>query len=262
MAQVRELEQACCKAAQLILTCSKEDASVLARAFDIPSHKFIVTPNGTNCDEIQYTDGTARHRFKQRLGGGKQQFVLFMGSGHHPNIEAVGEIFKIAATLPKIIFLIVGNVGYAFDPMLKPENVWLLGEITETSRKIILELADIALNPMLTGSGTNLKMLDYFAAGIPVISTATGARGLDVRDENHLLIRPIEAMAAAIETCLSQPDHIARITKMARNHVEENFDWRAIADKVMLRINNAPRPSSFDGNPTDASSSIAPTQNH
>lgn len=259
VAQVRELEHDCCKAAQFILTCSKEDASVLAHTFDIPSHKFIVTPNGTNCDEIQYADEIARQRFKQRLGGGKQPFVLFMGSGHHPNIEAVGEIFKIAATLPKIIFLIVGNVGYAFDPMLKPENVWLLGEITETSRKIILELADIALNPMLAGSGTNLKMLDYFAAGIPVISTATGARGLDVRDEDHLLIRPIEAMAATIESCLSQPEHMARITQTARKHVEEYFDWRAIAEKVMLSIKNAPRPSSSHGNSTDAPSGIAPT---
>ncbi|MBK7984893.1 MAG: glycosyltransferase [Candidatus Competibacteraceae bacterium] len=126
--------------------------------------------------------------------------------------------------------------------MLKPENV-VVGQITETSQDHP-GLADIALNPMLAGSGTNLKMLDYFAAGIPVISTATGARGLDVRDEDHLLIRPIEAMAATIESCLSQPEHMARITQTARKHVEEHFDWRAIAEKVMLSIKNAPRPSS------------------
>lgn len=233
ISQIRKLEETCCHSAQWIFACSKEDSVVLSEAFHIPLQKFIIIPNGTNSNEIRYIDLKTKNNLKKHLGCTKQNFVFFMGSGHHPNITAVNEIFKIASKLPKVTFLLVGNVCYAFDPTLKPENVWLLGEITETSRKIILELADIALNPMLIGSGTNLKMLDYFAAGIPVIATEVGTRGLNVIDGEHLLIRSVEKMPATIQDLLAQPESAAKLTQAARQHVEENFDWQSIADRAL-----------------------------
>lgn len=236
--KVKNLEKSCCMASQIILACSEDDASTLSSEFKIPKHKIIIAPNGTNCSEIHYFDSSSKNKLKQRLGCDKQQFILFMGSGHHPNITAVQEMFKIAHQLPKINFLIIGNVCYAFDPTQKPENVWLLGEVTEITRKIILELADVALNPMLSGSGTNLKMLDYFAAGVPVIATDIGARGLNVLDNEHLLICPTVNMASAIKKLLAQPEHAAHLSKSARRHVEENFDWGAITNRVLAHISN------------------------
>lgn len=235
-ARVKRLEQTCCEAAQSILVCAKEDAEILSREFLVDPDKFILTPNGTNCDEIEYKDLPARQALKRRLGCAAQRFVLFMGSGHQPNITATEDIFKLAAALPKIFFVIVGSVCYAFDPALKPENVWLLGEVTEISRKIIMELADIALNPMSGGSGTNLKMLDYFAAGVPVIATDKGARGLDVVDGEHLLIRSVVDMPRALDQLLAQPEYAARLSRSARRHVEEHFDWQVIASRTLADI--------------------------
>lgn len=234
--QIRKLEEACCRSAQWIFACSKEDSVVLSEAFDIPHQKFIIVPNGTNSNEIRYADLKSRNNLKKQLGFTKQNFVFFMGSGHHPNITAVNEIFKIASKLPQVTFLLVGNVCYAFDPALKPENVWLLGEVTEISRKIILEMADIALNPMQIGSGTNLKMLDYFAAGIPVISTEVGARGLNVADGEHLFIRSAEKMPATIQDLLAQPELATKVTQAARKHVELYFDWQSIANQALKAL--------------------------
>lgn len=236
IAQIRKLEEDCCQSAQWIFACSKEDSVVLSEAFSIASEKFIIVPNGTNSNEIRYIDLKSKNNLKKHLGCTKQNFVLFMGSGHHPNIMAVNEIFKIASKLPEVTFLVVGNVCYAFDPTLKPENVWLLGEITETSRRITLELADIALNPMLLGSGTNLKMLDYFAAGIPVIATEVGTRGLNVVDGEHLLIRSAEKMPATIQDLLAQPELAISLTQAARRHVEEYFDWQSIAEQALKAL--------------------------
>ena len=47
-------------------------------------------------------------------------------------------------------------------------------------------ILDLAINPVTTGSGTNLKMLDYMAAGVPVLSTPHGARGLGLLDAGLL----------------------------------------------------------------------------
>ena len=43
-----------------------------------------------------------------------------------------------------------------------------------------LRAADIAVVPLQNGGGTRMKILDYFAAGIPVVSTATGADGMPI----------------------------------------------------------------------------------
>jgi polysaccharide biosynthesis protein PslH len=38
--------------------------------------------------------------------------------------------------------------------------------------------APLSINPMLAGTGINIKLLEAMAAGVPTVSTATGARGL------------------------------------------------------------------------------------
>ena len=35
------------------------------------------------------------------------------------------------------------------------------------------------INPMISGSGTNIKMFDFMAAGLPIITTDIGARGIE-----------------------------------------------------------------------------------
>lgn len=234
--KVKELEKACCQASQFIFACSQEDAAILSKEFNINPDKIILVPNGTNCGEISYASAVNRKKLKLRLGCDDQKFVLFMGSGHQPNIVAFHEILHLANRVPEVTFLIAGSVCYALDPNVVTDNVWLLGEVTEISRKIVMELADIALNPMLGGSGTNIKMLDYFAAGIPVISTEIGARGLDVKDGEHLLIRPVGEMASAIQQLLTQPELANRLAEVARLHVEQNFDWQQITNNTLTNI--------------------------
>ena len=32
-------------------------------------------------------------------------------------------------------------------------------------------MADIGINPLISGSGTNLKMLEYLSSGLPTVTT-------------------------------------------------------------------------------------------
>ncbi len=58
--------------------------------------------------------------------------------------------------------------------------------------------AEVAIVPLLTGSGTRLKILEAWSAGTPVVSTSIGAEGLPVRDAEHLLLADgAEAFAAS-----------------------------------------------------------------
>jgi len=236
VAKVRAIEQRCCAAAQWILACSDDDAATLSREFGVAAERILIAPNGTDAAAIPFTFRTERIEHKRRLGVGDLPLLLFMGSGHPPNIDAVQQLFAMAITLPKVVFVVLGNVGYAFDTFTVPQNIWLLGESSETARQIVFEAADIALNPMRSGSGTNLKMLDYFAAGLPVISTPIGARGLPVRDGEHLLIRDLADFPEAITRLLADPARIDTLTAAARRLVDEDFNWQRIGATLLEHL--------------------------
>ena len=164
------------------------------------------------------------------------QLAFFMGSGHWPNIEAVKRIIELAGARPYVAFVVIGSVCYAFDPHALPGNVLFLGEVDEITRNLCLQACDVALNPIEYGSGTNIKMLDYFAAGLPAITTELGTRGLSLDGESQCLVRRIKEFPAAIDEVLENADSAARRAAAARELVEKEFDWEAIARRIKPRL--------------------------
>lgn len=48
--------------------------------------------------------------------------------------------------------------------------------------------ASVAINPAVSGSGVNIKLVEYLAAGLPVVSTTKGMEGLGLTPETDLLV--------------------------------------------------------------------------
>jgi len=117
-----------------------------------------------------------------------------------------------------------------------PQNVLAFGTVDEDEKYEIYKLADIAINPMFSGSGTNLKMLDYMSAGIPVVSTPVGARGLDTENEVHALICPAEEFHAKISLLLENEELQQRLKINARNLVEQKYSWEIIAQSIIAKL--------------------------
>ena len=93
------------------------------------------------------------------------------------------------------------------------------------------EASDIAINPMLSGSGTNLKQLEYMAMGIPVVSTPVGARGIGFKTEVEGFIEDIVSFPAKVKLLISNPSLRARVGTNARIFVKNFFDWAAIVPR-------------------------------
>lgn len=92
-----------------------------------------------------------------------------------------------------------------------------------------LAAATIAAVPLRRGGGTRMKILEYFAAGVPVVSTTMGADGLDVRDGEHLLIRDdVEGFANAIGLLLDDGALRRRLADHGRALVSR-CDWSEAA---------------------------------
>lgn len=233
--RVAGLERALVREADLVFVCSDEDAEGLVAMYGADRSKMEVVPNGVDIEAIKPPESAeARAEARSRLGlGTRDHACVFLGSFHPPNVESVHHIAtRLAPALPHAIFLVAGKVCQAFDPGSVPGNVRLLGLVSEQTKGDLLHGGDVALNPMFSGSGTNLKMLDYLAAGLPCVSTTFGARGLSLEHHVHALLADGPAMLRAIEDVLGDSSLRARLAVGGRHHVERNFSWRAIGQRV------------------------------
>jgi glycosyltransferase involved in cell wall biosynthesis len=87
--------------------------------------------------------------------------------------------------------------------------------------------------PLQDGGGTRMKILDYFAAGVPVISTSKGIEGIPVAHEHEaLIIDDFEEISAAIEELLENSDKAAAISEAASNFVD-SLGWDAVVRRYL-----------------------------
>jgi glycosyltransferase involved in cell wall biosynthesis len=87
------------------------------------------------------------------------------------------------------------------------------------------------------GGGTRLKILEAFAANVPVISTAKGAEGLAVKDGTHCLIaeNADEFVDAAQKMWTDQ----RLATQLAANGLElvkQFYSWEVSSQRITQAI--------------------------
>jgi glycosyltransferase involved in cell wall biosynthesis len=235
LAAVRDAEALACERAEQILTCSARDGARLGELFGVQPARIAVVPNGYEAATVPYVD--PEQRAANRRAVGVDRFIaLFIGSWHGPNLEAAEAVCAAAEELPDARFLLVGSAGQALDRDAIPPNVDVTGSVHERFLGDVLALADVALNPMRSGSGTNLKMLEYAGAGVPVVSSAFGARGLDMTPGEHYVEAEPEALAAGLAAVRGEPaEATARRVRLAHEHVVGSFDWPVIAQRWLDR---------------------------
>jgi glycosyltransferase involved in cell wall biosynthesis len=224
--------------ADVVYACTLRDLDELASIYGTTSALTLEVPNGFAIDEVQFTMPAARKRIKQAVGLDGSPTVIFMGSWHGPNIEAVEKIIAYAEALPSLTFLIIGSVGLKFTTAETPQNIVFIGVVDEREKQIFLAAADLAINPMTSGSGSNLKMFDYFAAGVPVLSTVFGTRGINIKKNVHCLLATEADFILELSLFfLNFNSHsVGIICKNAASLMSTTYSWKSIATDAYTKI--------------------------
>src|SRR5205823_15091953 len=88
--------------------------------------------------------------------------------------------------------------------------------------------------PILSGSGVRVKLLEAYAAGIPVVSTRVGAEGLAAKDGEFCALADDPAgFAGRVLELFENPRAAAEMAARARAEVEANWDMAAITRKLV-----------------------------
>ena len=192
---------------------------------------------------------------------GERKDLLFLGSFPHlPNLDALDffldEIWpRIRAARPATHLTVAGARPPQRVLDLDGENgIRVAGEVPEV---LPLYQAHRALVvPIRAGSGTRLKILEAFASGLPVVSTALGAEGIAARDGQDLLLADSpEEQADACLRVLEDDALAERLAVGGRRLAEERFSWNAIgavARRAVLEL----VPETGDGDESAAEPSV------
>lgn len=247
--RVERVEVAASRRAAVITACSAEDATRLTALAGRHRSDAVVVPNGTDCTATQPPDPAVRgHRGEAWMTRYREldpqadevtALAVFFGSWHPPNLDAARRIIDLAPGVPEVLFLLGGRHGEAFAGQPMPANVVLAGLVSDRQRDALLRTAHLALNPMTKGSGTNLKVLEFLAAGVPVLSTEFGIRGLDLTPGEHVALGAPDELAGAIRTVLADPAGAEARARAGRERVEAVYDWRGLGDglaEVISRV--------------------------
>jgi polysaccharide biosynthesis protein PslH len=237
--QIQASERNLIQRASQVWICSKQDQQQLQQLYGNSSS--YVIPNGIN--QVFY-EGIYRQRLQpssdsENLGPS----VLFLANfAHIPNAQAaqmlITEIYpQLKFHCPTCRLLLVGRhpTRLMWDTASQDPAIQVTGELADI--RPYLALASLMVVPLQVGSGTRLKILEAFAAGCPVVSTAKGVEGLAVTDGQHLLIcNTVNEMVSGIRQLWADASLRTRLASSAHELVKGNYDWEAVAEQVKVAL--------------------------
>jgi len=132
---------------------------------------------------------------------------------------------RLRLRFPNLVWRLVGKNPQAIQRYtIGDSRIEVAGPVPDAVHEIAR--SRVAVVPLLTGSGTRLKILEAWAAGLPVVSTAIGAEGLPICDgETALVADGAEAFTEAVTRLLTCRELRQMIGARGRLLLEKEFTW-------------------------------------
>ncbi len=115
----------------------------------------------------------------------KMKEIVYVG--HIEFSKGVKEIFDIAEHFPDLQFTLVGPVRQSIETLKKPNNVMLVGKVSNEDVSFYLKRADAFLF-LSKSEGFSVALLEAMAAGLPIVATDVGANRDMIEDDGGIIV--------------------------------------------------------------------------
>lgn len=215
--KLRISEQTVWSCCESIAAISKEDATLVNAALGRPEVKANFLP---------VIPPTSRTSTTVNPHKGRNRIVFIGDCRWQPNRDAaVWIVNKLASavnrTLPEIEIQLVGRETERLakhHPL--PSNVKAMGYVERVEP--IYESALCALAPICAGSGVNIKVIEAFAQGLPVIGSPLAKRGIEC--EAFLVANTADEYCSLIRELLECPSSWERLSESAAKFEEKSME--------------------------------------
>lgn len=222
---LRNYERSCFKGADIVFFISDEDREFAQSKWKIDPAKCFTIPFGVEIKEFPTDKADCKKKIAAIHNiGADEKILLFNGLlGYKPNLDAVMAILQQINPihLSKADFkykIIVCGKGLPSElnelKGYSDKNIIYAGFVDDI--EMYFKGSDLFLNPVLSGGGIKTKMVESIAFGTTVISSESGAAGID----KHFCGDKLKIL----------PDN----------------DWNAFAEAIIANIaNNSITPSEY-----------------
>lgn len=235
--RVAVIEAAAAASVDQIWACSEHDAGAL-RARYPEAAPVRVVPNTVDARSLRRPPSAGR----PAAPGVLYPATLRYGPNQAAAMALVEDIHPLVRRrFPSATLHLVGpGAGPALQAAAeRAPGVTVIGPVADM-RPWLWESTVLAA-PLHIGSGTRIKILEAFAAGLPVVTTAKGAEGLDVTDGQHVLLAESPGQFAdAVAFLHADADAAAALAARARGLVGARYATEAAQRAVASALARAP----------------------
>lgn len=216
---IRREEEHFAKISNLTLAVTGDEAEYFK---SVGASNVEVIPNGVDTDVFSF-------KLSKRPDGNK---LLFVGNfTYFPNTEGIkyfyNHIFKKLEQ--NYTLTIIGKGAHTLGIHDSRVN---LEEFIPDIRDAYYS-HDVLVSPIQIGGGTNFKVIEAMACGLPVIADSSRVKSLDLVDGEHVLTADNpEEYREKITTLLHNDALQGKLAKNAREHIENNYSWTVIGKKL------------------------------
>lgn len=224
--KLKRLEQRIFRDVNLGIAVSEVDLRYLQAL--CPEGRFTVIENGVDVETFVPNPGAAEPDALAWVGGFHDYFnyeaILFFLKEIYPRIKkekAGAKLYLVGGEVPDRLAKLAARdpsisiTGYVEDPLP------------------YLQRACVFIAPILSGSGTKLKILEAMAAGKAIVATSIGVEGIEGEDREHFMVADDpETFSKRVVSLLNDPALRERLGSNARKRAKEKYNWEAICKKM------------------------------
>jgi len=215
---------------------SERDAEIASKTYDIPKPKIL--KNGVDFEKFNKIKNRDIKKIKKKYSLGKKN-ILFLGMpSYQPNKEAIEILIKkimpyVIRKHPSAKLIITGGKIDKKEKFIKN-----LGNIPFEDLPTLISSCSVGVAPIISGSGTRLKILEYMASGIPVVSTSKGCEGIEIKNRKNIVVEnDFNKFAKSVSDLLSDREFSDKIGKQGKKLVSSEYSYRKIIQNFQEEIN-------------------------
>lgn len=218
-------------------------------ARDIPKEKFTFIPNGV--DPEKFFAPHTREELEKILGISLEGKFVLLTSGRLAKRKGVAWFIRnVLPKLPEnILYIVAGdgvdreNIEHAVKETNTSERVKLLGYVTDETRNILFNTADLFVQPNIRVEGDmegfGISVIEAASCELPVIASRLEGLQDAIKDgENGYLVETenTEAFVSVITELLNDKPRLQNFGKQARGYVIDHYAWENIAQLYITTL--------------------------
>lgn len=223
------------------VTCVNESLAAEVATYLEDDAALVTVPNGVEVERF------LPPRPARGGSGGARRLVF---SGNLAEYQGIDLMLRAFARVAEVDPLVRLSIVTSMEPSLGrydglADALGIRGRIDHTLATFeevpaLLAASNVALHPRRPCAGTPLKLLNYMAASLPIVSFEGSGRGL-VHGETARLVPDddVEAFSAAVLEVLENPEEATAMGRKARSTVVERNAWAGsvrILEDVFSRV--------------------------